>query len=92
MVLCVHACMFVPGFAHVLVTVCACVYMRACVCVCFCAPARVRLHCCFLTRVWHALPLSWGQRLGGGRALGEGLFMPTCPPRLHVLVVLSLTW
>ena len=80
MVLGVHACMFVPGFAHMFINVCACVYTRVCmlvctrarVCVCTCVcvcvsvpPAQICLHCCFLTRVWHTLLLSWGAAVWG---------------------------
>ena len=95
MVLGVHACMFVPGFAHMFINVCACVYTRVCMLVC--TRARVCVHVCvrvcfcapgpdlsallfsYTCLAYFAAELG-GSGLGGGRVVGEGLFMPVVHP------------
>ena len=71
MVLCVHACMFVPGFAHVLVTVCVCVYTRVCVCVFLCPcpgpSALLFSHTCLA-----CLAAELGAAAGGRPGTGGG--------------------
>lgn len=79
----VHVCVHVHPRVRVLV--CARMWVRGLPQLC--------LQYCFLTHVWHFFAAELGgSGLGGRLGSGGGVVYASRPPRLHILVVVSLAW